>query len=261
MRTTGRQIAILGTISLVASVIVAAPAYAAPPGVNEIDDNGDRVYTAPYEGRLATLNSAVTDITSNHPEEILGTAFTSDRTMIEVFVTNPTGDAVNDLEARLQASDFSKLRIVQTENSYDDFISDATRIAEIGSDSESYVRSSLDVAGERIVIGISKSAEPALRRAETGDAVKETADLESETETFVEQAENSTGMPVSIEVAESSAADNSRRSDSSPFTGGAEIRGVGYPNLFCSTAIPLSVDGVSMMVTAGHCWATHSTQG
>lgn len=239
-----------------------SPTHAAPPGENTQDENGARTFYGQPEADLYQVDKELRSIVSKYPAEVLGTAFTSDRTMIEVHTTDISGAAAQEISRILTEEDLQYVRFISSKFSFDDYQGAADAILATTEGNDGFVGVALSVSGQEIVVGVEVDTSTRSPSVSDGTPI-DPADpqLRSTQQTVIDEVKASIDLPVAYEAMGVPVANDQRRRAGPPIPGGAQQNSVSHPTIQCSTALPVRLNGESMMLTAGHCQGGSFTSG
>ncbi|GAA1735825.1 hypothetical protein [Brachybacterium phenoliresistens] len=234
----------------------ATSAFADPPGENQNDSTGSRAFLSEPSAELQAIDQKLREALRNSGEMLLGTAFTSDGTMIEVHGESATSELRSVVQGALSHREMTFVRFVDSNFSISDFNRSAAEVLETRTDSGELVGIGLDVATQTAIVTIDTDPTGSISGLSVPDGEQITPDsrgLSTDTSELMREVEATTPLPVKFTSGELSVSAENMRYPNTPLPGGGQIRSAPDYISVCSMSVPLKVNGETMMLTAGHC--------
>lgn len=256
--------ALRGAVSICAAallILFATPrAQADPSGDNSEDPSGNRIWKGEEAPEREELFNRVDEEVSSHEDVFAGSSLTSDRKILEVYVSNPGDPAVTELRGRAGEGFETYVRLVPVPHSMTDLLTAQDQISTAIDSDSPIVGTAPDIEHNSLIVTLD-SATPNVpaqlreRRSMPLDSARVASRSPSALTGTLEKLETTiapTGVDVRLELGSAPSYTATRGNDSSPFSGGAAVR-IRSDNGRCSLGFPVTISGVTYEMTAGHC--------
>ncbi|WP_143233363.1 hypothetical protein [Actinomyces ruminis] len=210
-------------------------------GINIVDDFGQRLWYGSESSTVAALADIAEEFAESHPDTVLGVALTSDRQVVEVFVTSLDIGGLDEL----LAVDATHIRAVVNENSPEQIRAAEEQVLSRDWDALNIESVAPDPIGDGIEVTVLEEDHAAESR-QSGNQT-DFADVEES----VLDSLGDLGVQVRVTPGEPEVEAKTRNNDSSYFyAGGAIVHDNGSR---CSLGAPIEIGGKYYVLTAGHC--------
>ncbi|MBW3068840.1 MULTISPECIES: hypothetical protein [unclassified Actinomyces] len=210
-------------------------------GVNVVDEFGQRLWYGSESSTVAALANRAEEFAESHPDTVLGVALTSDRQVVEVFVTSLDIAGLDEL----LSADSTHIRAVVNENSPEQIRAAEEQVLNRDWGALHIESVAPDPIGDGIEVTISEGDHPADSRQDGNQS--DFDDLEDS----VLDSLGDIGVGVRVTPGEPEVEAKTRFNDSSYFyAGGAIVLSNGTR---CSLGAPIEIGGKYYVLTAGHC--------
>lgn len=233
----------------VGMVGISLPSQAAPPGVDVTDEDGQRVWYGESSPDLDLVVARLGVHVEGSTDVFAGYSLTSDRTMVEIYVTNAEHPAV--LAALHDAGEGAPLvRVVEVAHSADALSDAQNQIAASMGDESDIASVAAEVETNSLVVEVESSAvrsglqNTPLIEVEPGERAPSGVDP------VVSRVAHEHGVTVRVDQGADTDVAGTRGHDVPRFYGGGSIV---RPSMTCSLGFPVKLNGVVYAVTAGHC--------
>ncbi len=222
----------------ITGTMAGATAGTVPTGgcLSQVDSNGSRIWlgqASPLEDRVA---NELMDIANSYPAQISGVAFCSDFHGVEIFLLKQaSGAPFLKIKSVIDAKHGIPIFVRRVNYSLTDLLFEQERLLPAGGSKAGIVGVSPDILNDGLIVDLENAGSVALRTSSSQFPIL-------------------TAMPVRTRMAARSGF-TSAQSDNSPWKmGGVLFSPLGGSNYgVCSSGVPLRVNGVASLLTAGHC--------
>lgn len=218
------------------------------------DTDRSRIWYGAASPEVERAAEALSNIAAENEHLTAGVSLTSDSSMVEIYLTRDGQSLVSTLRRAVGTKFDSLVRVIEVEHSTDDLLAAQIAITDEAWDDLEITQLAPDIENNALAVDIDIDRRESLSQ---GAEVIELAPDQSKTSrralSPVPQIDVSTlGVPVLLREGETSKPTGTRKADTSPFYGGAEI--VNQTNgSSCSLGVPIVYNSVRYMLTAGHC--------
>lgn len=242
--------AIIGvTVAIAGTPANADASIGASPVANTTDRTGQRVWWGESSSELDGIVDLLESRIGQQADAFAGSALSSDRTRVEVYYVTSGADELRELRIAVGAHAFDQYIVpVQVQYSLTDLLSEQEVISArldqqpgVASVGPSFTLNAIRVGIQQERLNELSANGQFIRPGRSSD------------ETMVALGLNdvSSGVPIYVFPEERPEGDGTRRNDSAPYYGGAQISG---PST-CSIGVPIKIGSARRILTAGHCGA------
>lgn len=245
----GRFAAVSIALTLALGVCVTPAAQADSGSVNEQDETGARIWRGEPSEDLEVVSDGIARFVGEHMDLFGGSALVSDSTRVEVYVAPGGEEHVPRMRDAVGPEAFDALATtVSVEHSLTDLLAAQRALSDAGVSGRGAAVIAPSMTRNAIVV---EYPEPELRAIEEALGGLEEFGL-VETPAYARLVGASLDPSVRVYLAEGYPGehDGTRRNDSQPFYGGAQLDAQGA---YCSLGVRILRGGVRYALTAGHC--------
>lgn len=224
----------------------------------QVDKSGEPIFNGSPNAKLEQYSNLLSDFTNEYPDIFAGVSYASDYSCLVVFAKSPIDKAMDMLSQMKNYSELAKaVKVVEVSYSEQDLQAMTSFIAQdkAMADNPALVRFGRDVVSNRVVLQVKESPDTNQIDEVVTNLAARIADKVTQNNSEVKNQDSL--LPVNIRMIGSDAKfvnERTRYNDYSPFyMGGSIIARAGTSQSICSTGIPITVNGVYTVMTAGHC--------
>ncbi|PFG36257.1 hypothetical protein ATL41_0973 [Flavimobilis soli] len=218
------------------------------------DTDRSRIWYGAASPEVERAAEALSNIAAENEDLTAGVSLTSDSSMVEIYLTRDGQSLVKTLRKAVGTKFDSLIRVIEVEHSTDELLAAQAAITDEAWDDLDITQLAPDVENNALAVDLDIDKWESLSQgAEVIELAPDQGKASRRALSPVPQIDvNALGVPVLLREGGTSEPTGTRKADTAPFYGGAEI--VNQTNgSACSLGVPIVYNSVRYMLTAGHC--------